>query len=114
MSTPQSKPKQPQQPPMSLGDKLALAQSQKDRYSRIAADPNLSLQGALAARQLVRGYTAAETLFQKALQNQQAENDPASQSLLMRALGISPLLPDQSPNSEQPSPHSSTKPETSA
>ncbi len=111
MSTPQAKPK-PQQAP-SLQAKLAFAQAQKERWSKVASDPDLSLPAALAARQLVRGYTAAETLGQKALQNQQAENDPASQGMLMRALGISPLLPDQSPSSGPQNPPSPTKPGTS-
>ena len=111
MSTPQAKP-QPQQPP-SLPAKLAFAQAQKERWSKVAADPNLSLGAALLARQAARSYAAAETLGQKALQNQQAENDPSSQAMLMRALGINPLLPDQSPNLAPQNPPSPTKPGTS-
>ena len=117
MSTPQAKQqpqKQPAQPP-SLQQKLQFAQAQRDRWSKVAADPNLSLGAALLARQAARSYAAAATLGEKALANSQAENDPASQSLLMRALGISPLLPDQSPTSApQGPPPSSTGPETSA
>ena len=67
---------------------------------------------ALAARQLARSYGAAVTLGQKALLNQQAENDPDSQNDLMRALGISPLLPDQQTSTASQNPPSSTKPET--
>ena len=79
----------------------------------MAESPNLSLPAALAARNLARSYRAATVLYGKALQNQQAENDPDSQADLMRALGINPLLPGPRASSKGKSQNSSTKPGTS-
>src|ERR1700734_4033000 len=100
MST--KRPKPQQQQPLTLQQKLQYAEQQRDKYSQIAADPSLSLAGALAARQLARSAGAAATLFQKAQANQDAENQPNAD--LMRVLGISPSLQGQPPNSAPPSP----------
>ena len=102
---------QPKQP-LSLDQKLQLAQQSRDQYAELANNPELTLPAALAARNLARSYGAATQLYQKAKDNQAAENDPDSQNDLMRALGISPLrqdLPTSTPNQNQ---NSSTKPET--
>ena len=66
-----SKPQKPQSigqllPSMSLQQKLQYAEQQRDKYSRVAASPDLSPPAALAARQLVRSYQAAVTLCEKA------------------------------------------------
>jgi hypothetical protein len=93
-SQPQSSA-QPNQTPMSLADKLMLAQSEAAKWDRISLDPNLSLPATLAARSLARSSWAAATLYQKAADYQAQENDRESQAMLMRALGISPLLQDR-------------------
>ena len=59
--------------------------------------PELSLPAALWARNLARSYRAAVLLGQKASQYQ-AQNDKALQATLARALGTSPLPPDQAPS----------------
>ena len=107
MSTkPQSPKSKPQPEPLSLEQKLQQDQASRDRWNQVAASPDLSLPAALAARQLARSYGAAVTLGQKALLNQQAENDQDSQSQLMRLLGINPLLQDPPPQSDQETPPS--------
>jgi hypothetical protein len=82
--------------PLSLQDKLEAARADLAKWSQIAADPELSLPAALAARNVARSSQAAVTLYEKALLHQQQENDPAAQASLMRLLGISPLLPTDS------------------
>lgn len=112
MNSPKPKKPQPnsnqdsQQPerPLSLQEKLQQAQSQQQRFALLAADPSLSLPAALAARSLARSYGAAATLGQKALDYEAQVNDPESQGMLMRALGINPLLPDQGRSSQNPTP----------
>jgi hypothetical protein len=81
-----SKQPQEQPEPLSLDQKLQAAQASADRWNQVAASPSLNLPAALAARQLARSYGAATTLYQKALDNQKAENEPNPE--LMRVLGI--------------------------
>ena len=106
MSTPQPSQKKQPQVPLSLDQKLLYAQSQRDKYNQVAASPDLPLPAALAARNLARSYGAATLLFQKAQAHEAAENDQDSQNSLMRLLGISPLLPDRPPPSDQETPPS--------
>lgn len=106
-----SQPNLPEQnQPLSLEQKLAEDRSNADRWGQVAESPNLSLPAALAARNVARSYRAAVVLSQKALQNQQAENDPEAQNQLMLALGINPLLPGPATKSKNQKPGSSTKP----
>jgi len=109
-----SQPNLPEQnQPLSLEQKLAEDQSNADRWGQVAESSNLSLPAALAARNVARSYRAAVVLSQKALQNQQAENDPEAQNQLMLALGINPLLPATAPSSKAKNRNSPTKPGTS-
>lgn len=109
-----SQPNLPEQnQPLSLEQKLAEDRSNADRWGQVAESPNLSLPAALAARNVARSYRAAVVLSQKALQNQQAENDPEAQNQLMLALGINPLLPAPAPSSKAKNRNSPTKPGTS-
>lgn len=59
---------------LSLTEKLERARADVAKWSRIAADPDLSPAAALAARNMARSSQAAVTLGEKALQYQQ-END---------------------------------------
>lgn len=94
MKSPKPKPKPSEQPQLSLPEKLALAQQNAEKWQSLANDPDLSLPVALWARNLARGYRAQSQLYQKASQYQQ-QNDQALQRTLARALGTSPLPPDQ-------------------
>ena len=100
--------KQPEQPQPSLPEKAANDLAQQQKWSQLAANPNLSPQAAQAARNLARSYAAAQRLGDKALgyqdpnSDQLAEQDP----MLTRLLQIPPtpsIQPNQGP---------STKPET--
>jgi hypothetical protein len=52
---------------MSLQEKMQGARDKLDLWSRIAADPDLSLPAAQFARNAARSYRAAVTLGEKAL-----------------------------------------------
>jgi hypothetical protein len=71
-SNPQESPR-PKAPP-SLQEKLDQARRDVVKWSRIAADPELSLPAALAARNMARSSQAAVTLYEKALAYQQESN----------------------------------------
>src|ERR1700688_447812 len=64
-----SKPSKPQQEkPLALPEKLSQAQLDSQKWAKVAADPDLSPEAALAARNMQRSSQAALTLAQKASQ----------------------------------------------
>jgi hypothetical protein len=97
MKSPQQKPNESPPPPLSLPEKLALAQQNAAKWQDLANDPDLSLPVALWARGLARSYRAQSQLYQKASQYQE-QSDKALQATLARALGTSHLPPDQAPS----------------
>jgi hypothetical protein len=84
-----AQPQQTEQAP-TLPERLAAAHANKERFSRIAADPQLSPQAASWARNLARSWGAAVKLGQKALAYHRYYGANATSTLLPR-----------SPNSEQ-------------
>jgi hypothetical protein len=57
----------PPQPPSTLVEKIARANAELEKWSKLAASPNLSPEAALAAREAARSYAAAVKLYGKAL-----------------------------------------------
>jgi len=80
-----SKPSKPWES-MSLEQKGQYTLAQLDKWTEIAACPNLSSGAALAAKNLARSYAAAVTLYEKALAHQAQTRD--RQAALMRMFGI--------------------------
>jgi hypothetical protein len=107
----------PSKPALSLPERVEQERANVAKWKAIAADPELSQEAALFARNIARSSQAALTLGEKALQYQkdsQAKLDEALQARLARTLNVTPSPPDQLDFSGQSTPPSSTKPETSA
>ena len=86
--------------------KLAQAQSDADRWSKVAASPTVSPQTALAARQAARSSAAAVELCQKALawrdDPEKADKEHQLSQLSLNLLPLSKALqPTQSPSASQ-------------
>ena len=62
-----SKPSQPQEPVLSPQEKLAQVQAQQQKWSMVAASPNLSPKAAAWARNAARSFQAAADLYQKGI-----------------------------------------------
>ena len=71
-----SHPPTPQGPPLSLPEKLAQAQADLAKWSRVAAHPNLSPEAAAWAKDAARSCAAVVSLYQKALDWEAAGRPP--------------------------------------
>ncbi len=61
-------PQRPLKPPKpSLEQKLAQAQAEQVKWSKVALDPALSQEAAQVARNAARSFAAISSLYQKAL-----------------------------------------------
>jgi hypothetical protein len=83
-------PSEPSKPwkSMNLEQQQEYALAQLDKWTKIAASPNLSPAAAQAARELARSCRAAVTLGEKALAYRAQTRAPDGQADLMGMFGI--------------------------